>query len=432
MTSILVTGGAGFIGSHTCKALRKAGFAPVSYDNLSRGNADAVKWGELVAGVIAEGRLLRETLARHRPAAVVHFAAFAYVGESTENPALYYRNNVAGTLALLEAMRDCGVGPIVFSSSSSVYGVPAAVPISEASALAPVNPYGATKAICERMLRDFAGASAMRWMALRYFNAAGADPDGEIGERHVPETHVIPLLLDAAAGARDAFTVFGTDYPTPDGSCIRDYVHVADLADAHVLALRALLEGAESEAINIGNGRGCSVLELVASARQVTGRAIPVRLGPRRAGDPPVLISDPRRARAAQLDGALSRRGPADCPCLGVAPAARSCIEACACNAVVTSCSTRARGCWPSTAESDPVTLRRPRAARPSKGDGPYLAASHRPCIHRSRVYPRSDYKVRKSGKADLRLRVRLGDSQRVSKPPPSATRPRLRWRKSL
>ncbi len=265
MTSVLVTGGAGFIGSHTCKALRNAGFSPLSYDNLSRGNAEAVKWGELVAGDIADGRLLRETLKRHRPSAVVHFAAFAYVGESTENPGLYYRNNVAGTVALLEAMRECDVRHIVFSSSCAVYGVPAIVPIPETSPLNPVNPYGAT--------------------------------DGEIGECHVPETHVIPLLLDAAAGEREAFTVFGTDYPTADGTCVRDYIHVSDLADAHVLALRNLLQGGESEALNIGTGRGWSVLELIDIARRVTGRSIPIRCGPRRLGDPPALVSDPTRSR---------------------------------------------------------------------------------------------------------------------------------------
>jgi UDP-arabinose 4-epimerase len=297
MTPVLVTGGAGFIGSHTCKALRNAGFLPVSYDDLSRGNTVAVKWGELVIGDIADGRLLRDTLIRHRPVAVVHFAAFAYVGESTEKPGLYYRNNVVGTLALLEAMRECGVRYLVFSSSCAVYGVPPVVPIQEQTPLNPVNPYGATKMICERMLGDCAEAFPLKWIALRYFNASGSDPDGEIGECHVPETHVIPLLLDAAAGRRDAFTVFGSDYPTPDGTCIRDYIHVSDLADAHVLALQALLRGGESEAINVGTGRGWSVLELVEVARKITRRDIPILFGPRRPGDPPALVSDPRRAR---------------------------------------------------------------------------------------------------------------------------------------
>jgi UDP-arabinose 4-epimerase len=297
MTPILVTGGAGFIGSHTCKALRGASFAPVSYDNLSRGNAEAVRWGELVIGDLADRLLLRETLQRYRPAAVMHFAGFAYVGESTEDPELYHRNNVDGTAALLDAMRECNIRHIVFSSSCAVYGVPVAVPIVETSVLAPVNPYGQTKMICERMLRDAAAESSLSFMALRYFNAAGADPDGEIGECHVPETHVIPLLLDAAAGAAEAFTIFGNDYPTTDGTCIRDYIHVSDLADAHVGALRALLQGGESTAMNIGTGRGWSVLELVEIARKIAGRNIPMRFGPRRTGDPPKLVSDPARAR---------------------------------------------------------------------------------------------------------------------------------------
>src|SRR2546421_5779781 len=242
MTSILVTGGAGFIGSHTCKALYRAGFTPVSYDNLSRGNAEAVKWGELVVGDLADRSLLRATLRHHRPVAVVHFAAFAYVGESAENPTLYYRNNVGGTAELLEAVRECGVRHIVFSSSCAVYGIPRIVPIPEDSPLDPINPYGRSKMICERMLQDCAAAFPLTWMALRYFNAAGSDPEGEIGECHVPETHAIPLLLDVAAGEGGTFTIFGNDYPTADGTCIRDYIHVCDLADAHVLALHALLQ----------------------------------------------------------------------------------------------------------------------------------------------------------------------------------------------
>jgi UDP-arabinose 4-epimerase len=297
-TTVLVTGGAGYIGSHTCKALRRAGFAPLVYDDLSRGNPEAVKWGELVVGELADRALLRRTLERHRPAAVVHFAAFAYVGESNENPALYYRNNLGGTAELICAMQDCGVRHIVFSSSCAVYGVPRSVPIVEDNPFDPVNPYGATKMLCERMLRDCSAAATLTYMALRYFNAAGADPDGEIGECHVPETHAIPLLLDAAAGDLDAFTIFGDDYPTADGTCIRDYIHVADLADAHVGALRELLRGGDSAALNIGTGRGWSVRELVAIARKVTGRDIAVRVGPRRPGDPPELVSDPALARA--------------------------------------------------------------------------------------------------------------------------------------
>jgi len=297
MTPILVTGGAGFIGSHTCKALRAAGFDPISYDSLERGNPEAVQWGALEIGALADGGRLREVLARCRPAAVVHFAAFAYVGESSVNPSLYYQNNVGGTVALLDAMRDCGVDKIVFSSSCAVYGVPAATPITEDVPCAPVNPYGATKLFCEQILKDCAAAFPLNFIALRYFNAAGADPDGAIGECHVPETHAIPLLLEAAAGGR-GFTIFGDDYPTADGTCVRDYIHVSDLADAHVRALRALLDGADNSALNLGTGRGWSVRELVAAVREVTGRDVPVQSGPRRPGDPPALIADPTLARA--------------------------------------------------------------------------------------------------------------------------------------
>jgi UDP-arabinose 4-epimerase len=248
-------------------------------------------------GVVADGARLREVLARYRPAAVVHFAALAYVGESNADPLLYYQNNVGGTAMLAAAMRDCGVDKIVLSSSCAVYGVAATVPITEDAGFAPVNPYGATKMFCEQILRDCAAAFPLNFIALRYFNAAGADPDGAIGECHVPETHAIPLLLEAAAGGR-GFTIFGSDYPTADGTCVRDYVHVTDLADAHVRALQALLDGADSTALNLGTGRGSSVRELAATVREVTGRDFPVQLGPRRPSDPPALIADPARARA--------------------------------------------------------------------------------------------------------------------------------------
>jgi UDP-arabinose 4-epimerase len=301
MTSILVTGGAGYIGSHTCKALRRAGFEPVSYDNLSRGNPEAVKWGALEFGELADGARLREVFARYQPAAVIHFAALAYVGESVLNPTLYYQNNVGGTAALLDAMRECGVDKIVFSSSCTVYGTPAVMPISEETPYAPINPYGATKMICERMLKECALAFPLSFMALRYFNAAGADPDGEIGECHVPETHAIPLLLDAAAGETKGFTIFGDDYPTADGTCVRDYIHVTDLADAHVKAVSALLGGADSTELNLGTGRGWSVRELVDTVREVTGSDFTVHVGARRPGDPPTLIAAVSRARQ-QLD----------------------------------------------------------------------------------------------------------------------------------
>jgi UDP-glucose-4-epimerase GalE len=297
MNSILVTGGAGYIGSHTCKALRQAGFEPVSYDNLGRGNAEAVKWGPLEIGELADRARLREVMARHRPAAVVHFAALAYVGESNENPAAYYGNNVGGTAALLEVMHEADVRRIVFSSSCAIYGTPKTVPIAEQCPEAPINPYGASKMICERMLRECATVVPLTFMALRYFNAAGADPDGEIGECHVPETHAIPLLLDAAANATAGFTIFGGDYPTADGTCVRDYVHVTDLAAAHVAALRALLDGAESTALNLGTGRGWSVRELVEAVRRSTGRDVAAHVGQRRPGDPPVLVADAARAR---------------------------------------------------------------------------------------------------------------------------------------
>ena len=297
MTAVLVTGGAGYIGSHTCKALQRAGFFPVSYDNLGRGNPEAVQWGPLEIGDLADRDRLIEAMARHDVSAVIHFAAFAYVGESNENPALYQRNNVGGTETLLETMHARGVNTIVFSSSCAVYGMPHAVPIGEDAPLAPISPYGETKAICEQMLGERAASSALSFIALRYFNAAGADPDGDIGECHVPETHAIPLLLDVAAGARPHFTIFGDDYPTADGTCIRDYIHVSDLASAHVAALRALRDGAaENTALNLGTGRGWSVRELVDSARAVTKRPLPVQIGPRRPGDPPHLVADAGRA----------------------------------------------------------------------------------------------------------------------------------------
>lgn len=297
MNSVLVTGGAGYIGSHTCKALRQAGFTPVVYDNLTRGNLEAVKWGELEIGDLTDGVRLRAALARHRPTGCVHFAALAYVGESTAHPETYYANNVGGTAVLLDALREHGVRHLVFSSSCVVYSTTSSAPIPETNELAPINPYGVTKMICERMLRECASAFPLNFVALRYFNAAGADPGGEIGECHVPETHAIPLLLDAAASDAATFTIFGDDYPTPDGTCVRDYVHVADLADVHVRALRALMDGSTSMALNVGTGRGWSVRELVNVARQITQRAIAVRVGPRRSGDPAILIANSTRVR---------------------------------------------------------------------------------------------------------------------------------------
>ncbi|MCU0833678.1 MAG: UDP-glucose 4-epimerase GalE [Chromatiaceae bacterium] len=293
---VLVTGGAGYIGSHACKALQGAGYLPVAYDNLVYGHRWAVRWGPLEVGDIADRARLDAVIARYAPSAVMHFAAYAYVGESVADPGKYYRNNVAGTLTLLEAMRDHGMARLIFSSTCATYGVPQTYPIPEAHPQHPVNPYGASKLMIERMLRDFDLAHGLRSIALRYFNAAGADPDGEIGEVHDPETHLIPLVLDAAAGRRPQVTVFGDDYDTPDGTCVRDYIHVTDLAQAHVLALQALESGAQSTAYNLGNGRGFSVREVITHAEAVTGREVPVTLGPRRCGDPPRLVGDASRA----------------------------------------------------------------------------------------------------------------------------------------
>ena len=295
-STILVTGGAGYIGSHACKALAAAGLTPVVYDNLSRGFEWAVKWGAFERGDILDQPRLERVIRRHRPVAVMHFAALAYVGESVADPAAYYRNNVVGSLTLLEAMRAGGVGRMVFSSSCTTYGVQSAAPIGEDAPQAPVNPYGATKLTIEQALRDYAAAYGLRAVALRYFNAAGADPEGEIGEAHDPETHLIPLVLEAAAGGAP-LTVFGDDYDTPDGTCVRDYVHVSDLAAAHVLACRTLEREEGFRAYNLGAGRGLSNMEIIAAARRRTGRDIPLNIGPRRPGDPPVLTADPTKAR---------------------------------------------------------------------------------------------------------------------------------------
>ena len=295
---VLVTGGAGYIGSHACKALARAGYTPVAYDNLVYGHEWAVKWGPLTVGDIADRTCLDAVIREYQPCAVMHFAAYAYVGESVADPFKYYRNNVAGTLTLLEAMRDQGIDRLIFSSTCATYGEPDQVPIPESHRLQPINPYGASKLMVERMLADAGAAYGLRSIALRYFNAAGADPDGEIGEDHDPETHLIPLVLDAAAGKRPHVTIFGDDYATADGSCIRDYIHVTDLAQAHVLALREL-EGSACEqsetlfrAYNLGNGQGFSVKEVIATAEKVSGRAVPVRMGARRPGDPPILIGN--------------------------------------------------------------------------------------------------------------------------------------------
>jgi UDP-arabinose 4-epimerase len=295
--AILVTGGAGYIGSHACKALAAEGFTPIAFDNLVLGHRDAVRWGPLVEADIRDEASAAQAIRTYAVEAVIHFAAFAYVGESVGAPAKYYRNNVGGTLSLLDACRNEGVDKLVFSSSCATYGVPDVLPITEAAPQRPINPYGRTKLVVEQVLADYAHAYGSRYIALRYFNAAGADPDGEIGERHDPETHLIPLALMAAAGRTDALEVFGDDYDTPDGTCIRDYIHVADLARAHVLALRRLLNGGDSLALNLGSGTGNSIREVIGSVERVTGRKVPHVIRPRRLGDPPVLYADPHLAR---------------------------------------------------------------------------------------------------------------------------------------
>ncbi len=297
MKNVLVTGGAGYVGSHVCKALAAAGYSPVTYDSLVSGYRWAVQWGPLEVGDIADTARLGEVIDQYRPAAVLHFAAFIAAGESVIDPGKYYRNNVAGSLSLLEVLRDKGVTRIVFSSTAAVYGDPDSVPIPESHPLRPVNPYGKTKLAIEEMLRDFATAHDFRFAALRYFNAAGADADGGIGEAHEPETHLIPLVLDAALGRRPHIGIHGDDYDTPDGTCIRDYIHVGDLADAHIAALGRLLDGGESAALNLGTGQGYSVKQVIEAAQRVLGKKIPVKVSARRPGDSPELVADPARAR---------------------------------------------------------------------------------------------------------------------------------------
>ncbi|WP_394888633.1 UDP-glucose 4-epimerase GalE [Mesorhizobium sp. AaZ16] len=294
---ILVTGGAGFIGSHTCKMLASYGMEPVVYDNLSTGNIESVKWGPFVQGELLDTDLLASTISRYTPDAVIHFAASAYVDESVVTPAKYYKNNVSGMFSLLDACLMMNLSSIVFSSSCATYGVPDRLPIKEDSPQNPINPYGRTKLIGEMMLRDYAQAYGLRHVILRYFNACGADPDGEIGEWHRPETHLIPRALMAAAGRLDQLAVFGDDYETPDGTCVRDYIHVNDLAHAHLLAVEHLTQGGENIAVNIGTGTGISIREIVDSVARTTERSIPILIGPRRAGDPPALYADPTLAR---------------------------------------------------------------------------------------------------------------------------------------
>jgi UDP-arabinose 4-epimerase len=294
---VLVTGGAGYIGSHTAKLLAASGHSPIVFDDMSQGHDWAVKWGPVDHGSLADPARLREVFARHPVDAVIHFAANALVGESMSDPAKYFRNNTVGTLNLLEAMRSAKVDRIVFSSTCATYGNPVRVPIDEAHPQAPVNPYGESKLMVEKMLRWYGECYGLRWMALRYFNAAGADPDGEIGEDHDPETHLIPLVIGAVLGTRSPVKIFGTDYDTADGTAVRDYVHVMDLADAHLRALQRLDDGAASQAFNLGTGRGHSVREVVTAVARAAGKTVPAIESPRRAGDPATLVADPARSR---------------------------------------------------------------------------------------------------------------------------------------
>lgn len=294
---ILVVGGAGYIGSHINQMLSEQGYQTVVFDNLVYGHREAVVQGILEEGDLADVRRLDEIFEKYNIEAVYHFAAYAYVGESVDNPGKYYNNNVVNTLHLLDTMLRHGVRNIVFSSTCATYGVPDQIPITEETMQRPINPYGASKLMVERILKDYYSAYGLKYCCLRYFNAAGADTKCRIGESHTPETHLIPLVLAAAAGHRECIQVFGTDYPTPDGSCIRDYIHVVDLADAHIKAMEYLKKGGESTCFNLGNEIGTSVLEVIKAAKEVTGRDIPVKLCKRRPGDPPVLIGSAEKAK---------------------------------------------------------------------------------------------------------------------------------------
>ncbi len=298
--SILVTGGAGYIGSHAVQALQNAGYEAIVLDNLVYGHREFVEQAlgaKLIVGDISDRALLDEVFATHEIAAVMHFAAYAYVGESVSDPAKYYRNNVVGTLTLLEAMLAASVKTIVFSSTCATYGVPQSVPVTEDQPQNPINPYGRTKLMVEKILADFDKAYGLKSICFRYFNAAGADPAGLLGEDHSPETHILPLVLLTALGKRESFSILGTDYPTPDGTCIRDFIHVADLAQAHVLGLEQLLKFGESDVFNLGNGNGFSVREVIETAKLVTGQPIKVTEGDRRPGDPPILVGSGEKAR---------------------------------------------------------------------------------------------------------------------------------------
>lgn len=294
--TVFVTGGAGYVGSHCAKAFAEAGWTVVTYDNLSRGHRDLVNWGELIEGDILDADRLKQALNRVKPDAVAHFAAFAYVAESMTAPEIYYRNNVTGTMTLLDAMRETEIEQLVFSSSCATYGISDDL-ITEQTPQNPINPYGETKLICEKMIRDYGAAHNIRSAILRYFNAAGCDPDGQTGERHDPEPHVIPLAIRGAMDGTFTFNILGGDYDTPDGTCVRDYVHVSDLADAHNQALSYLSDGGASDVFNLGTGRGYSVMELADAVSKVAGKPVPRVMAPRRAGDPPRLVASAGKAK---------------------------------------------------------------------------------------------------------------------------------------
>jgi UDP-arabinose 4-epimerase len=298
MQTILVTGGAGFIAAHTCKALAAQGILPIAFDNLSRGHRDMVKWGPFFWGDILRPTDLDRAFKRYRPKAVIHFAAFAYVGESVAQPLTYYRNNVTGLINVLDAMVRHGVDTIVFSSSCTTYGIPETLPITEDVRQQPISPYGYSKLMGEQILMHVAAAHHLRIALLRYFNACGADPDGELSERHDPETHLIPLAIDAASGRGPPLQIFGTDYPTADGTCERDFIHVSDLARGHVEALGYITGAAGALTLNLGTGRAYSILEIISTIERVTGRRVPVIPASRRPGDPATLAADASRARS--------------------------------------------------------------------------------------------------------------------------------------
>lgn len=294
---VLVVGGAGYIGSHTCKALSGAGHEVVVFDNLCYGHRELAKWGPLIKGDLASRSDLEQVFSQHQIDGVIHFAAYAYVGESVLEPGKYYQNNVAGTLNLLDAMRAADVNNVVFSSTCATYGMVTSVPIAESTEQKPINPYGHSKLMVEQILKDYGHAYGLKSVALRYFNACGDDPDGETGEWHDPETHLIPLAIRAGLGQHGALKVFGTDYPTPDGTAIRDYIHVCDLALAHISALEYLDSGGDTDQFNLGTGKGYSVHEIIGAIGKISGREVPHEIAPRRAGDPAELVADASRAR---------------------------------------------------------------------------------------------------------------------------------------